>query len=128
MKKKNILIFSLILIIAVITIVFNYLNKDHRNISAEKADVNTTSAKFFSTFNTNQEEFNRENLEKVIELKGIISSSEGNSIILDEKILVTFKDTNTVQLNNKEVTIKGRYVGYDDLLEQLKIDQATLIK
>ena len=32
------------------------------------------------------------------------------------------------ELLNNDVTIKGRCIGYDDLLEELKMDQCIIIK
>ena len=126
MKKKNIIVFSLIIAVALIAFVFNYINKDHRDISTEKSDVHTTSTAFFSSFTANQKEFDNQYLDKVVELSGIITTIEDNSVILDEKIVVSLKDQDATTLgNNNKIAIKGLYVCYDDHLEQLKFDQDT---
>ncbi len=125
-NKKKLIIVLLVFLLALGATIFSYINKDHRNISDEKTDISTTSKEFFSSFTTNQQEFNSLYLDKAIVLKGIVTSIEDNSIVLDEKVIVTFKENAISGIKtNTEITVKGRYVGYDDLLEQLKIDQAT---
>jgi hypothetical protein len=50
-------------------------------------------------------------------------------MILNEKLFLTFNSTDGLDIQpQKLVKIKGRFVGYDDLMEELKMDQCILIK
>lgn len=126
MKTKYFIILALVFIIAVGIVLFSYVHKEHRTIRTEKADISTTAIAFYSTFIRNQEVFNTIHLDKAVELKGRITAVESNSIVLDQKISVTFESNPIVLKINKKITLKGRYVGFDNLLEQLKIDQAVI--
>ena len=51
-----------------------------------------------------------------------------NHIMLDNKIQIHLLNPEEQSINLGEIiTIKGRCVGFDDLLEEVKIDQATII-
>lgn len=126
MKRKAVLIIFILLLIAFLT--YQYVNKAHRNIAEEKAVLTIESSKFYASFNENRDEFNRNYLDKTVQIQGKITSLEDNSLVLDTKNYIGIKDSITNLKLNDRITVKGRYVGYDDLLEQLKIDQATIIK
>ena len=126
MKRKIAAIFS-VLIIVVAILTYNYIYKEHRNIAEEEVLFSETALGFHSEFVKSTDEFNTKYLDKVVEIKGEITEVDETSLVLDEKVYVVFKDTLNTQITlNNTQTIKGRYVGYDDLLEVLKIDQATI--
>lgn len=128
MNIKKFLLFLVLIIAAIGVLLFNYINKTHRNVSKEDATISITAKEFHSIFITNQDQFNNKYLDKVIELKGVVTTIESNSIILNDNFFIVFKDSilQSISINDK-VFVKGRYVGYDDLLEQLKFDQAILM-
>ncbi|NNC69340.1 MAG: hypothetical protein HKN90_00800 [Flavobacteriaceae bacterium] len=126
MKRKAI---ATILIILLLTfLAYKYIYKEHRNITDEKAVLTIESSKMYLSFKENEEEFNRNFLDKTVQVQGNITRIDHNSVVLDSKSYVIFKDSIINSKPNGRITIKGRYVGYDDLLDQIKIDQATLIK
>lgn len=126
MKRKLIGIFFILIVTAVF--MYNYLNKEHRNIAKEDVGAVFESHDFYKTYMENNKEFNAIYLDKVIQLEGVISSLESNGVIFDNKNYVVFKEGMPNNLDiDTQIIIKGRYVGYDDLLDQLKIDQAILI-
>ena len=50
------------------------------------------------------------------------------SMVIDEKLFATFADTIPKNLNvNSAIKVKGRFVGFDGLLEEMKIDQCVII-
>lgn len=127
MKRK---IASLIFLIAVVTgfFTYNYIYKEHRNIAKEEALFFDKAMNFHSDFVLNSDEFNTKYLDKVIKIEGEITEFDNISLVLDKKIYVVFNDSLKPQIDiNDFAIIKGRFVGYDDLLEVLKIDQATVI-
>ncbi len=64
---------------------------------------------------------------KVIEVKGLITEIDGNSFTLNEKIFCKFPEKITAKLNDN-ITVKGLYIGYDDLFEIVKLDQCSMVE
>ncbi|EZH73747.1 hypothetical protein ATO12_17585 [Aquimarina atlantica] len=127
MKTKNFILLVLAFITAISIVLLSYMYKEHRTIHTEKVDTNTTAIEFYAAFIKDKVVFNAIHLDKAVELQGLITAIASNHIVLDQKISVTLERDPTALKINKKVTIKGRYVGFDDLLEQLKIDQGTVI-
>lgn len=117
-----------VLIIMVFAGLYFYLYKGHRDIAAEKADFVTTVSALQEEFTSNGTTANTKYLDKTIEVSGKITSIEpaNHAIVIDDKLYVVFKDSvlGGARLQ-KQVRVKGRFIGYDDLLEEFKIDQAS---
>jgi hypothetical protein len=53
---------------------------------------------------------------------------ENNALILDKKVFATFSDSLSKSIiSGKKISIKGRFLGYDELLQEFKIDQSSII-
>lgn len=119
-----------ILAVLLASIVYNYVfNSAHRNIATENASVVLSANELHTKFIENETLATTNYLDKVIEAKGKISAIEDTEIVLDNKIQVSFNpQVNAVFKNGENITIKGRCVGYDELLEMVKIDQSIIIK
>ncbi len=129
MQKKITLISFLIIGVAVL-IGYNYIYKDHRDISEEIATHKIEAVNFSSEFAGNPEEAERKYLNKIIEITGIVSEISSSEITLNNGVFCSFLETqNITNLSpGKQITIKGRCIGYDDLLEEIKLDQCTILK
>lgn len=129
MKIKTILILFVLLIVAAIGIYF-YTYKEHRNIASEKESYTIAATEIFLEYQANETNANGKYLDKTIEVTGNLSSVdvETKSIVINDKLFATFKEElpKTLQLN-AEIKIKGRLIGYDALLEELKMDQCVLL-
>ncbi|WP_290699889.1 hypothetical protein [Lacinutrix sp.] len=127
MKKKLQLIFVAIIIASFFA--YNYIYQDHRNISNESAVFTTDSKSLSDEFKNNIQDSETKYLNKTIVIKGEVSEINTTDLTLNDLIFCSFSQsmsTGLLQLN-KQITIKGRCIGYDDLLEQVKLDQCTLI-
>ena len=120
LKKNKILLIITILGISAFS-VFKYIYKPHKKTE----NLN-------SIFQGSPEEFKNEVLKKpyfyqntIVEIKGKVISRDVNGIMLNEAIYCSIKDTSIVM--EKVITIKGRYIGYDDLIEEFKIDKCIII-
>ncbi|WP_299113997.1 hypothetical protein [uncultured Winogradskyella sp.] len=131
MRKKIYMLLG-VLIIGLISafLVYNYVfNSEHRDIANEKATVSLSAKDIFEQFQTNEALATTNYLDQVIEMKGGITSIEDNDVVLSNGVQVSFNSQETLKFQKGEqITIKGRCVGYDELLELVKIDQSTLIK
>lgn len=128
--KKIILILLSIFFITAIGLYF-YTYQNHRNISTEKAAFTLTLSKLQSEFAKNDSLFNAKYADKTIEIYGKVTSVDlqNQSLMLDDKIVIGFENPISIAIKISDTThIKGRYVGYDDLLDEFKIDQAIIVK
>lgn len=129
MKIKTILILFILFIVAV-TGVYLYTYKEHRDIANEKESFTVAVTDIFLEFQANEVNANSKYLDKTIEVRGDLTSVDvaTKSIVINDKLFATFKDfpPKTLQLNAK-IKIKGRFLGYDALVEELKMDQCVLV-
>jgi hypothetical protein len=127
MKKKLFVGTFIFLIVGLIGFLFAY--RGHRDIASEKADFELTVNQIQSAFNQNDSLSNKKYLDRTLVIYGKITNIDllSNSIVIDEKLYATFKDKLPVNFKLQEIVrIKGRFIGYDDLLEEFKLDQVTL--
>lgn len=125
--KKMILIAIVFLIIAVVT--FKYVYKDHRDIVSERAEFIVESEDLILEFDSNSELASQKYLNKTIEVVGIITGIEKDIVMLNNSIVCYVVNAgNNIPTLNSHVIVKGRFIGYDDLLEEIKIDQTSIIK
>lgn len=127
---KKIIFVVLLVLLFLATGLYFYTYKSHRDISTEEASFTSTLSSLQKDFKDNDSLFNANYADKTIEIYGKITAMDlkNNSIMLDEKIAVNFSNLKQYNLAVSDSTyIKGRYVGYDDLLEEFKIDQAVVV-
>ncbi len=124
--KKWIAIILVLLIVSVIG--YYYIYQDHRNISAENPEFSLASSTIQKEFLENPIASEKKYLNKTVIIKGNVSDSDKNEITLNLIVFCQLIDSLTTSLpNDSEIKIKGRVIGYDDLLEQVKLDQCTII-
>ncbi|MFC0603284.1 OB-fold protein [Winogradskyella pulchriflava] len=123
---KRIVIFGIIIVAAIVG--YNYIYQDHRSIENEKAEFVLTSNEIAVQFSENLLASEQTYLNKTIEVSGLISEINTNNITLDDKVFCQFSEAVEPSIkDNSKLKIKGRVIGYDDLLEQVKLDQCTII-
>jgi hypothetical protein len=128
-KKSRIIILIVIIMVATSFVAYNYvMHGAARNLENEETKFIVSSSSISSEFTTNIESANKKYLEKAVAIKGKITTCNGNEIILDENIICNFKDPDKSIQNGETITVKGRIVGYDDLMGELKLDQCFVIK
>lgn len=125
--KRNWIALIIVLIITAV-IGYNYIHQDHRDIENEKAVFTMSSAQINQLFSENSTTAEQKFLNKTIEVSGFITDINSNDITIDDKVFCQFSNNLETSLNkNEKAKIKGRVIGYDDLLEQVKLDQCTII-
>ena len=127
MKKK--LFYILLLLIVIVFGIYKYMYKSHRDIASEEAAFSKTVSEVFQAFTTNDSLANKTYLDKTILVKGKITNIDLTSkiITVDEKLSARFttKIPDNIKLQDS-IIIKGRLVGFDDLLEEIQMDQCTI--
>ena len=132
MMQKRKWIYPIIIVLVAIGILgYNYVFQDHRDIKTEKVAF-TLSADELATSFQNEEEAARLKYEnKTIAVSGELTSIDGTSLILDNKVFFALSENETPPTTNKlntTISLKGRCLGYDSLLEEVNLDQASLTK
>lgn len=123
--KKYIVLLGILLIIV---LVYSYVYQDHRDIEKEKAEFTMDADIIIKEFFMNSQVNETKYLNKTIEVKGIVTNQSEKSISLNDNIFCQFSELVPSKLKtNIEISIKGRFIGYDDLLEELKFDQCMVI-
>jgi hypothetical protein len=125
-KKYLPLIFILLLIV-----VYAVWNKPHKNYSNTKPKITIDSSNFINEFKANSTLATEKYLNQIILVNGNITDKLTKSIVIDNGIVCTldsssFKALELIQINN-EVSIKGRFVGFDDLFEEIRLDHCFIM-
>jgi len=131
MKKRSVKFLGIIIVVIIISffsIRYYIYNAGRRDIQSEETAFEVSSDAILKDFTSNTTTSNKKYLEKTITVYGIITSVKGEEVILDNSVncnlLTAFKSLK----KNQKVTIKGRVVGYDDLLGEVNLDQCNLTK
>ena len=126
MKK----IILLVLFLVVLVGGYFYVYKEHRDIAKEEVSYDIAVPTLFSEYQSNESAADAKYLDKTIVVSGKVSSlnKETQSMVLDEKLFATFLDKipSTIEPNS-QIKVKGRLIGYDSLLEEIKMDQCIIL-
>ncbi len=127
MRKKILITTSLFLITGIA--IYRYSYKNHRDIESETADYVVTVDGLEKEFSLNDSLATIKYQDKTIEVTAEITSIEpaNRGVVIGEKIFATFTDSLPKDIAiNKILKIKGRFLGYDELLQEFKIDQSSV--
>lgn len=124
MKKSKIIKITLLLLLLIGIGSWYYIfNCGARDLATENATFKITSVALCDEFKTNENLSNKKYLEKAVQVSGIVTSCSQNEVIIDTHIICSLKNQGMVCKMGEEVIIKGRVVGYDDLMGEVKLDQ-----
>ena len=121
-----------LLIILLATAVYFVWNKPHKDYSTMKTDITINSLNFINEFKANSTLATENYLNQIILVNGNITDKLTKSVVLDNGIVCTLdssslKALRLIQINN-EVSIKGRFVGFDDLFEEIRLDHCFIMQ
>ena len=125
LSKRSKIIISLLIVGAIAAFaVFEYSMQPPAKIESKKVDYTGSSDDFLSEV---QKDFSVWQ-DKVVVLTGSITNKDDGGITLSNQIYCQFReDVNQVSIQDSgNITLKGRVIGYDDLLEELKLDQCII--
>nr|WP_042294398.1 hypothetical protein [Nonlabens ulvanivorans] len=124
MIKK--LLIGLLLIGFIAIIGYNYLYQDHVDVNQSKAVASFTATELQELFTDQNLQNDQRALDQIIEVEGKVTNVDKNTILLDDQVFIELS-ADIKLYENQVIIIKGRCLGYDDLLEEVKIDQAVLM-
>ena len=124
-----------IVVLIAITIYFIY-NKPHRNILEEEATYSISLAEMNEEFVLNEQDAFDKYFNKVVEIEGIATSInekaegrydiviESNGIYANGEIIEA--TINPEDFLQQKVALKGLFIGYDNLLEEIKVSECSV--
>lgn len=127
LPKRSKIVLGVVLIAAIFGYaVLNYAYKPHQTVDEREVKFTGTVEAFNKIVSTDTSPWQ----DVVVQLSGTITAIDANGF--------TLNSTTYCQLSNSEkistlktgqyITIKARMIGYDDLLEELKLDKTKIIK
>ena len=128
-KRKKILLYSLIVLILAGVGGYFYLYQSHKSLHDMEMVFTGSSQEFQNVMEVKAKTWEKEG-DKVVELTGVITAIDLKGISVDESFYFQLEEgTKTDGLaEDQKVRVKGRIIGYDDLLGELKLDKAIIIK
>ena len=132
-KEVKIILVVIVLVIMgyfTLPIVKDYMvnNLGKRDVKSEAAAFTLKTKDIIAEFTANTDAANKKYLDKPVAVTGLVSSVKDKEVILDGTVNCGFISADSTIKKDQSVTIKGRIVGYDDLLGELKLDQCSINK
>lgn len=121
--KKWIIILAILFIAF---LVYKYIYKEHRNIQNERSEFVLNAKTLVDEFQIDPTKAESKYLNKTITVSGSVSELNKKELTIDDKVFCLFNESITNIILNQNIKIKGRFIGYDDLLEQVKLDQCSI--
>lgn len=105
-------------------VVYKYSMQPPAKIEDRSVDFTGTSKQLFFNVQENPEAWQ----DKVVIITGTITSFDEKGFKISSTIYCQMKEPSSLNAlsNDQEVSLKGRVIGYDDLLEELKLDQCII--
>ncbi|CAN1562986.1 Protein of unknown function, OB-fold-containing [Flavobacteriaceae bacterium] len=128
---KKVKIIGIILVVALLIgfSVFNYVfHGGARDLATEEVAFTVTSKNISAEFAANVAGATKKYSDKAIAVSGIVTAVTDSIVTIDNTIICNFKTPDTSIKNEQAITVKGRLVGFDDLMGELKLDQCTINK
>ena len=119
------------MVLGIAASVYFYAYKDHKDIAASEADFTLSVSVLQKEFTENDSLATVKYQNKVVQVEGLITNVDAatKSIVIDDKIYAQFDTALPANLEvKKKVTLKGRFLAYDDLVEEFKMDQSSIIE
>jgi hypothetical protein len=99
-----------------------------RDIQAEESAFKLNSTTILKDYENDGEEANKKYLNKTVEISGKVTQVNKKAIIVDNTIICNMKPDSEKLIIETSTKVKGRVVGFDDLLGELKLDDCSIIK
>lgn len=128
--KRKWLAFGVILIAAIIVAysAYCYLYQGAREVITEKPEIKVDSGQMIQDYGSNSQAADKKYLNKVIEVKGTVTNVADSVITLDTAIFCGLNQLASNNLIAKQIKVKGRCIGFDELFNEVKLDQCTVVE
>jgi tRNA_anti-like len=128
-KKVKVILAFLVFFLIIGFVSYNYImHGGARDLTTEETAFSSTGTALLAEFTANVDAANAKYLEKAIAISGTITSISQTDITIDNSIVCSLKTADTSLQKDQKITAKGRVVGFDDLMGELKLDQCFITK
>ena len=103
-------------------------NLGKRDVKSEEAAFTVKTKDIVAEYTKNEAEANKKYINKPVAVSGVVTSVNGKEVILDEIGICNFLVADASVKVGQTITVKGRVVGYDDLMESINLDQCSINK
>lgn len=128
LKFKLLLGISSVMIVTIFALYF-YLYQSHRNIQSEEAAFEISVSELGKNFATDAVSSSATYADQTITIYGKVTALDlhQNIITLDDKLIALTSNDEIDKVNKGDlVKVKGRFIGYDELFEELRMDQCIV--
>ena len=124
-KRAKIVIYLIVLTGLGLFVAYKIIYKPHQTVASQQAAFVGTSEVFKKEVAQNSEKWQN----AIVQLNGTITDLDEQGIMMSETIYCQFKNLESLKTLSLEtsISIKGRFIGYDDLLEEIKLDNCDII-
>lgn len=133
--NKNFKKISIAIVVLVLILVVGFFSARYYAYHGAKRDVQSEQAAFtmktkdiLADFTKNEADANKKYLEKPVSISGIITSVNEKEVIIDEVVVCGFTTADVTLKVGQSVSVKGRVIGYDDLMGGVNMDQCSINK
>ena len=99
-----------------------------RDVQSEQAAFTMKTKDILAEFTANEADANKKYLEKPVSITGVITSVNEKEVIIDEVVVCGFTTADVTLKVGQSVSVKGRVIGYDDLMGGVNMDQCSINK
>ena len=125
--KISVVVFLIIGLIGFLA--YNYImHGGARDIQSEDAAFTVSSTNLKGEFTSNSDKAIKKYQDKTIQISGNVSSVKDSIVTVDVTILCKMKSLDNAIIVGKPICLKGRFVGFDDLMGELKLDECNKCK
>ena len=118
-----------LVMISAIVVLYFYVYQSHRDIDAEQAAFETSVSELSQRFRNNPDSSTVTYADQTISIYGNVTALDlkQNTITLDNKLIATTSKEEINRATTGElVPLTGRFIGYDELFNELRMDQCTI--
>ena len=124
MKKIGIILVFLCLIFFG---VYKYLFRAPEDVSKATINFTVEATEFVEEFSNDLVSSEKKYHEAILIVEGIVTEVEAEGITLNEGVFCKLTSTEKITVNTA-IKVKGLYIGFDDLLGIVKIDQSSIVE
>ena len=134
-RKLLVQIFILLIAILMVAGYFIY-NKPHRDILAEEAQFSLSLVEMHEEFIADEDAAYKKYFNQVVEISGIAvdinkKSNDRYDVVLKSQGVIAngeliYVDVQPATLIDHNVMLKGLFIGYDNLLEEIKLSECSI--
>jgi hypothetical protein len=127
-KKTKIVAFLLVILLVVSFTWFYVFYGGARDLAAEEAEFTLSSKAITGEFVSDVAKATLKYSDKAIVITGKVTAVSDSIVTIDNTIICNFKIPDISIKNEQSISVKGRLVGFDDLMGELKLDECSINK